>query len=61
MKKKEVEKFVDEVGLRLYEELSKIDKEQWDTIVTPQGNGFWHEMYLLYLKYTKKKAKLLRK
>ena len=30
MKKKEVEKFVDEVGLRLYEELTKIDKEQWD-------------------------------
>jgi hypothetical protein len=27
MKKKEVEKFVDEVGLPLYEELTKIDKE----------------------------------
>lgn len=71
MKKKEVEEFVDEVGLPLYEELTKIDKEQWEeqesdkmlreTIVTPQGKGFWHEMYLLYLKYTKKKAKLLRK
>lgn len=32
MKKKEVEKFVDEVGLPLYEELTRLDRnERWTT------------------------------
>ena len=69
MKKKEVEKFVDEVGLPLYEELTKIDKEanKWvdshpefvteEIRITEYNRIRWRDM----IRIPSKKIKLLNK
>jgi len=61
MKKKEVEKFVDEVGLSLYDQLTRLENDQWantDMATVEIWSPSYKKLYFRVLnKLLKKKNK----
>lgn len=61
MKKKEVEKFVDEVGLSLYDQLTRLENDQWantDMAAVEIWSPSYKKLYFRVLnKLLKKKNK----